>query len=327
MKKIFKGTFLVAVGMAVVTTMAPQVEAREAVLRAVSGFPKGSFFSRRLEGFIAEVNKTGKGTVSIQYLGGAPEIGSPLEVVRKMTRGIYDIVSITGAYYQNVLPEADAWKLTEVPPTVLRKNGGWDYMQKLHAAKNMYVLARLHYGTQFHLYLSADKKIDKPSLKGVHLRVAPIYRNFFQSLGATTQFSTLAEVYTLMENKTVNGYGWPVTGLQPGWEKVTGYRVDPGFYDADIELLVNLRTWKRLDKKAQAVLNAAALKFEVQGMEQDVKAVAVWRKKQDGWGIKVIEFTGADKEAWLKAARDAGWAGVNKVSPKTGPELRKYFVK
>ena len=46
--------------------------------------------------------------------------------------GVVDIANVTGAFYTNVMPEADAWKLAERPMAELRKNGGYDYMAKLY---------------------------------------------------------------------------------------------------------------------------------------------------------------------------------------------------
>ena len=37
--------------------------------------------------------------------------------------GVIDIANTTGAFTTNVLPEGDAWKLTEKPMSELRKNG------------------------------------------------------------------------------------------------------------------------------------------------------------------------------------------------------------
>jgi hypothetical protein len=43
----------------------------------------------------------------------------------------------------------------------------------------------------------------------------------------------------------VDGYGWPVTGIfDLGWEKVTKYRLEPAFYSVEVNVLVNLDTWK-----------------------------------------------------------------------------------
>jgi len=46
----------------------------------------------------------------------------------------------------------------------------------------MYYLARVVEFTPFHLYL--NKKIDKPDLTGLKIRITPVYRDFFQSMGA-----------------------------------------------------------------------------------------------------------------------------------------------
>lgn len=311
---------------ALVGVSATSVQAEEAQLQAASCFPQGSFFSKRFEGLIDHVNQQGKGVVQINYVGGAPAIGSQLTVVQKVSQGLYDLTSCTGSYYQNVLPEADAWKLLENTPTEIRENGGWDYMNSLHNDKNIEVLARHHYGTQFHLFLADGYKIEKPDLSGLHLRVAPIYTNFFKALGATTQDSNIAQVFTLMENGTVKGYGWPVLGHQPGWETVTKYRVDPGFYDVDLMILTNLARWNELSDEAQKLIEDAAIAIEQDAVANDGKLNQEVAAKQVASGFEVIEFAGDDRDAWLNTAREAGWDGVTGISPEHGPKLRDYFA-
>ena len=41
----------------------------------------------------------------------------------------------------------------------------------------------------------------------------------------------------------------------------------------------------------------------------------------------MIEFKGADGEAYLAKAYEAGWAGIIKQSPEHGPKLREFFAK
>lgn len=315
-----------AIAAAAGLSVAPAASA-EVVLRAASCFPKGSFFSRRFEAFVDDVNAKGKGVVKINYQGGAPAIGSPFTLVQKQSKGVYDLTSCTGAYFQNVVPEADAWKMLEQSIDEIRKNGGWDLMVKVHRAHNLVPLARTNYGTPFHLYLAEGKKITKADLHGLHLRVSPIYTNFFKALGATTQNSNLAQIYTLMENGTVHGYGWPISGLQPGWEKVTKYRVDPGFYDADLQILANAQAWDKLPKPAQTVILQAALAAEKKGIAQDVEDVKKATAKQASQGFETITLTGDEAKKWLATARDAGWDAIVKVSPQNGPALRKLFAK
>lgn len=323
---MIKKTIAAVAALAAVSALPAGTALAETQLQAASCFPQGSFFSKKFESLIDQVNEKGKGIVSINYVGGAPAIGSQLTVVQKVAQGVYDLNSCTGSYYQNTVPEADAWKMLEKTPAEIRANGGWDYMNKIHNAKNLEVLGRHHFGTKFHLYLGEKHKIDKPDLTGLHLRVAPIYTNFFKALGATTQDSNIAQIFTLMEAGTVDGYGWPVLGHRPGWETVTKYRVDPGFYDVDLTLLANKKTWDSLPQEARDLIGGIALKLEQDATVNDPLLAEKIAAKQVANGMEVIEFTGDDRTKWLDTARNAGWDGVNKLSAEHGPKLREFFA-
>lgn len=302
--------------------------AAEATLNGASCFPIGSPVSKPWEAYVAEVNKRGKGIVQINLVGGAPAIGSPFTLVQRMARGAYDIAGCTEAYFGNVLPEAPVLRFAERPYAELRRNGGLDYMQKLLEAKNVHYIARHHDFGPFHLFLS--KPIDKPDLTGLHLRVSPVYTAFFKSLGATVQTSNIAQVYTYMENGTVQGYGWPADGWPPAWIKVTKYRVEPGFYNSTLHTLANLRKWNSLSPQARGILQTVGFDFEKRTEPDSPELLAKLKKQKawtDGQGMQAITFTGADREKWSKAAVDAGWAEVLERSPKHGPRLRKLFAR
>ena len=105
--------------------------AQEVTLKGITSFAEKTFYSRGFERFIEKVNADGKGVVQINYIGG-PKAMPPFEVGNALKNGVVDIANATGAFYTNVMPEADAWKLTERPMAELRKNGGFDYMAKLY---------------------------------------------------------------------------------------------------------------------------------------------------------------------------------------------------
>ena len=57
----------------------------------------------------------------------------------------------------------------------LDQNGGYDLINKIWAEKaNMRYLAKTVEFTPFHLYI--NKKIDKPDLTGMKIRITPVYR-------------------------------------------------------------------------------------------------------------------------------------------------------
>lgn len=312
---------IAAAAAALITT--GSFSAIAANMTGASCFPKGTYFSKTFEQFVPELNGSGAG-VTVKYVGGAPAIGSPFTLVQKASKGVYGMVSCTGAYYQNVLPEADAIKLIEVTNEELRQNGGMAYLEKLHAEKGLRYVGRILGYIPFHLYL--NKKIDKPDLTGLHLRVAPIYTAFFKAMGATTQRSNIAQVYSYMENGTVVGYGWPITGILPDWHKVTKYRVDPGFYSADINIMMSISAWNKLSAAQKKAVTDLAVKYE--GLAKAFgSASTAAAAKQASQGIEAITFSGADREKWLTTAREAGWANVLERSPEHGAALKKLFTK
>ena len=302
------------------------VLSKEATIRGASCFPIGSPPGRGFETLVKEVNARGKGVLQIKLLGGAPAIGSPFTLTQKTSKGAYDIVGCTEAYYGNVIPEAPALRLTGKTAAELRSNGGIAYISKLLATKNLHYVARhADYGP-FHLWLS--KKIDKPDLTGLNLRVAPVYTAFFKSLGATVQNAAMPKIYTLMENNTVQGYGWPAGAFVPPWVKVTKYQVNPGFYVSPIQTLVNLKIWKSLDPAQQKLLTKVGMEFEAATEPGNAKLAANLKSglaKRAKAGMKVIEFTGADRKKWLDTAYNEAWNEVIQRSPKHGKNLEKLF--
>jgi TRAP-type C4-dicarboxylate transport system substrate-binding protein len=183
--------------------------ASEVTLRAISAFTEKTTYSSGIERFIDRVNAAGKGIVQINYIGG-PKAMPPFEVGNALKNGVVDIANTTGAFYTNLMPEADAWKLTQRPMAELRKNGGYDLMAQLYEQKmNAILLARVVDNNPFHLYL--NKRIASPDLTGLKLRITPVYRDFFQALGATVVQTAPGEVYTALDRGVVDGYGWPIT--------------------------------------------------------------------------------------------------------------------
>ena len=237
-----------------------------------------------------------------------------------------DIAMSTGAFYTNLFPESDALKLTETPVAEQRKSGALDYVGRVWEQKgNMHYLARIVEHQTFHLYL--NKKIDGPDLTDLKIRVTPVYRDFFTALGATVMQTAPGEVYTALERGVVDGYGWPIGGIfDLNWHERTKFRVDPGFYDAEVSLIVNLDAWKRLSAAQRDFLTRQALAFEGQN--------DFWKKygeeetrRQAQAGLQVIRLEGAQGKTYLDKAYEAAWAGVIKNSPEHGPRLRDLFKK
>jgi len=316
---------IVTVLVSALVLLPPVAGAQEVTLKVVSAFPENSLYVKRLETWIGRVNDEGKGVLRLNFIGG-PKAVPTFEVGNAVRTGVVDVAMSTGAFYTNVFPESDALKLTRMPVAEQRTNGAFDYINRLWNQKgNMQYLARIVEHQAFHVYL--NKKIDKPDLTGLKIRVTPVYRDFFTALGATVMQTAPGEVYTALERGVVDGYGWPIGGIfDLNWHEKTKYRVDPGFYDAEVSLLVNLDTWKRLTPAQRDYLTKQARALEAQNDFWKTYTQEETKRQQQA-GIEVIRFEGAAAQQYVDRAYEAGWTGVVKASPEHGPKMRELFSK
>jgi TRAP-type C4-dicarboxylate transport system substrate-binding protein len=318
----FASRALLAATLAVASALAC---AQEVTLRVVSAFPENLYYVKRLTDWIAKVNAEGKGNVRLNFIGG-PKAIPTFEVGNAVKTGVVDMAMSTGAFYTNLMPEADALKLTQIPAAALRKNGAYDYINKVWNEKaNMQYLARVVDDTPFHLYI--NKKIDQADLTGMKIRITPVYRDFFQALGATVVQIAPGEVYTALERGVVDGYGWPIHGMfDLNWQEHTKFRVDPGFYNAEVSIIMNLDKWKALTAKQRDYLQKQVLAFEAQNKEwksyNDDEA-----RRQAKAGIQTIKFDAATSKQYLDRAYEVGWASIIKASPEHGPKMKALFSK
>src|SRR5260370_10763864 len=111
-----------------------------------------------------------------------------------------------------------------------RNNGTGEFINQLHTQKlNSQYLARQFHNVPFHIYL--NKRIDKIDFSGLKIRVTPVYKDVVEALGGAPITTPPGEVYTALERRVVDGYGWPGTGMfDLGSAKVTQFRLEPPFY-------------------------------------------------------------------------------------------------
>jgi len=299
--------------------------AQETTLRMVSAFAENSYYVTHLQKWLQKFNAEGKGTLQINFIGG-PKAIPTFEVGNAVKTGVVDLALSTGAFYTNVMPEADFLKLTQIPVAEQRRNGAFAAINELWMQKaNMVYLARMVEDQPFHLYL--NKKIEKPDLTGLKIRITPVYRDFFASLNANVVTTPPGEVYTALERNVVDGYGWPIGGIfDLNWQEKTKYRVDPGFYDAEVSILMNLDAHKKLAPKQKAFLEKQMLALEAMNTVWKTYA-AEETARQEKAGIQTIRFDAAGTKTYVEKAYDAGWGSAMKANPEFAKKLKTLTAK
>ena len=294
--------------------------AQEAQLRLATAFPENTAWSQEIAKWSERVNLQGKGLVKITYIGG-PRAVPTFEIGNAVKSGVVDIALSPGAFYTNVFPEADMLKMAQIPIAEQRKNGAVEYINKVWNEKgNMQYLARMVEGSPFHIFLT--KPTDKLDLTGKKIRVSPAIRPAVQALNGNPINVPPGEIYTALERNVIDGYGWSIGGVfDLKLDGLTKYRVDPGFYDADVSLVMNLDKWKGLSQQQRDFIQKMAMEVEANS--------AYWRKegedekrKQNSSGIQSITFSPAETSKYLETVYEAGWADLIRLSPIHGPKLR-----
>ncbi len=66
-----------------------------------------------------------------------------------------------------------------------------------------------------------------------------------------------------MQKGVITASAWPaVSFVQTRWSKFIKYRLDPGFYQTDLVMIMNLKRWKSLGAKARKIVQDTVIAHE-----------------------------------------------------------------
>lgn len=301
----------------------------EDLIRAITFTPAQVSFSRNFMDFVDLVNERGEGVVQIQVIGGPETIPQP-KMGEAQMNGIADMFLLPAGLYLNIVPEGEAFAGSNRDPMSVRADGGLDLVNvPFHEKGNAHVLAHVDGGAGFHLWttkkpgMTDDGQLD---LTGIRLRSSPLYRAFLEELGATIVVQPAGEVYTSLERGVVDGTGYPVTGLRDyGWDKFLKYRIDPGFFQTDVLISMNLDAWNALSPEAKEIVEQAAIDHEKSSYEANIALNEEEGKIMADNGIETIELTGAQKDMFLTTAYDIAWERLKGRDATYHDQLKEVF--
>ena len=315
--KLFKCAIAATVALGAVAS-GSAIAAEKKINAITSLQPTNVLAKAFLQKFVAVLNKSSKGIVSIKYVGGQ-EVVPPRKAAAALKRGQFDMLSSPTAYYIGTVPEGYGLLASNQGPRVLRGNGGWKLLQKIYAEKaGAHLLSWGSNMTSYHMYLHKPPKLGKdglPNLTGYKMRVTGTYRPLFRALGATTINIKSSEVITAIQRGTVDGFGFTDVSLPAiGLHKVTKYRVQPNFYQTNTVETINLASWKALSQAQKDSLNRMAIEYEV----TSVQFVEAERLKEEiaikAAGVKDVVLKGKAAAKYLEIAHGEIWKELKKRS-------------
>jgi len=292
----------------------------ETVLRVGSFLQPTGVWHRPIERFIEKVNAR-DGDLKLELVADPASI-NPFQMGAAVQSGVIDIAYLSGSFYTNLVPEADALKNFNLSVQEVRENGALDLMDKIHREKMGTVfLGKIVDGIPLQIYTA--RKPESLDLSGFTLRGTPLYRPMMATLGADVAQMPGAEIYGALQSGVIDGYGWPLWGIGDlGLLEVTKYRLEPGFFRSEIALLMNERRWDSLSDEQRAILKEESIAAEnwFATFLEEVNAQEI--AKQTDAGIEAIRFDEEESAALIRKADDAAWEEIIKKSPEYGQQLR-----
>ncbi|HUT47885.1 MAG TPA: TRAP transporter substrate-binding protein DctP [Alphaproteobacteria bacterium] len=240
--------------------------AAKTTLHLVHPLPKFLIFTKSCFQLVDKINKASGGAVEIKVRGGREVIPS-FEQAPAVSKGVVDMSCLPITFYSVRVPELDAIPASNSSPAAVRANGGMKILDDLHQKYlGVKFLGWTDSGVPFHIFMKAKPKFKPggmPDWSGVKLRDNPIYGAFFRAMGASTHAMPPPAVFQAMQKGVINASAWPsVSFVQTRWSKFIKYRLDPGFYQTDLVMIMNLKRWKGLGPKAQKVIQDTVIAHE-----------------------------------------------------------------
>jgi len=315
---------LAITGVAFACSVSAQI--REHQFRWTTANPQGHPIVMGGEKFAELLAKKSGGKMTVKIFPGGV-LGGDVQVLSAVQGGTIDMTSMNSGILQSQVKEfaivdfpflfANAREVDGVMDGPLGK----ELADKL-PAKGLVNLA--YYDLGFRNLTDSRRPIKTAEdIAGLKIRViqSPIYIDTFNALGANAVPMPFPEVYTALEQKTIDGQENPFTVIQSNkFQEVQKYlAVTRHIYNPQ-SFLMSKKAWDNLNKDEQAMIVAAAQESAVYQRQvsrdaQD-KALADLKKTMEVTELPPAEI--AKIRAKLKPVTD-------KYSAQVGPEFAQRF--
>jgi tripartite ATP-independent transporter DctP family solute receptor len=303
---------------------AAHAQVNEHTLRFATVNPAGHPIVLGMEKFAELVSQKSGGKITVKLFPGST-LGGDVQVLSSVQGGTIDLTSMNSGILQGQVKE---FAIVDFPflfadareaDAVLDGPIGKQLADKL-PAKGLVNLAYWDLGFR---NLTNSKRLIKTAddIAGLKIRViqSPIYIDTFNALGANAVPMPFPEVYTALEQKTIDGQENPFTVILANkLNEVQKYlAVTRHIYNPQ-SVLMSKKTWDRLSKQEQDILAAAAQEATVyqRKVSRDAQDQALTTLKKT---MEVSELPPAEV-AKIRTK-------VKPVVDKFGAELGPDFVK
>jgi TRAP-type transport system periplasmic protein len=303
-----------------------QAQVKEHTFRFATANPTGHPIVTGAEKFAELVSQKSGGKMTVKLFPGGV-LGGDVQVLSAVQGGTIDLTSMNSGILQGQVKEYAALDFPFLfndgreADAVVDGPIGKQLADKL-PAKGLVSLTFYELG--FRNLTNSKRPIAKADdIQGLKIRViqSPIYIDTFSALGANPVPMPITEVYTAMEQKTIDGHENPFTVIEANkfYEVQKYLTVSRHIYNPQ-SLLMSKRTWDRLSKEEQDIIVAAATEStpyqrKVSRDAQD-KSLATLKTK-----MEVTELSAAE----IAKIRTKLQPVIAKYSAEVGPDFVKQL--
>jgi tripartite ATP-independent transporter DctP family solute receptor len=259
------------------------------------------------------------------------QLGSDTDMISQVRSGAIEFVSTAGLIWATLVPVASINGVGFVFPdysAVWRAMDG-DLGAHIRAAftkMNLYPQAKI-WDHGFRQVTSSTRQINAPQdLAGFKIRVpvSPVLTSLFKTLGAAPAGINMAETYTALQTRVVDGQENPLTILETQklyevqkYCSLTSHVWD-GFW-----LIGNMRAWKALPSDLQEI---ASRNFDASAVRQRQDIDAMNNRLREELKARGMTINTPDRGPFREALRKAGFYTEwrKKFGDETWALLEKY---
>lgn len=259
------------------------------------------------------INEKAKEKLVVEHRGSSEAIPG-FDQFEALASGVFDIGVENESYYGKQVTGLPLTHLSGLDP-VQERAAGYpalrDALLNKHGVK--YLGRAWGWGMGYCVYTNVEVKDPKKDFKGQRIRISPAYQPLCLALGATPVVIPFPDIYTAMERKTMDGFIIAsAMALEYSWQQVTKYFTDPPVYNINLEVVMNLNTWKKLPADVQKLLQDVVIEFEKASMPKSLEYQRTYRQRMIEAGMIPLKWSKEDAAWFQKIAYDAGWADLEK---------------
>ncbi len=263
------------------------------------------------------------GKYEVQVYANA-QLGDDVRATEAVRMGSLEMVATSASPLTGLVPAFSVFDLPFIIPSEAAADAVYDgpvgqRLAKELEAKGLVLLA--YYENGFRQLTNSVREVKTPAdLKGLKIRTMqnPIHLDAFKALGANPTPMPFSEVFTAMQQKTIDGQENPIPTIYLSkFHEVQKYATLTGHVYGPHILLINKKLFDSFPPADQKAIREAAqesAKFQ-RALNRKLNADAVAELKKAG--MTVTELTPAQKKAFQDACAPvyASW------EPKIGKEL------